>query len=62
LDWLSADTFTTKHEELRQARIANSGEWFLEATDFKNWVNGDINCLLCQGIRKLPLKEQFLMV
>jgi hypothetical protein len=52
LEWLSPGNFDTRHAELQKVRVKNSGQWFLDSTQFTNWVNRiGPKCLLCKGIR-----------
>jgi hypothetical protein len=52
LEWLSAGNSDTRQAELRNARVKNSGQWFLNSNQFTNWVNRiGPKCLICKGIR-----------
>jgi hypothetical protein len=53
--WLWPEDFSVRHEELRKACAENTGEWFLESSEFKNWIIGNgPSCLLCVGIGVKP--------
>lgn len=52
LEWLADDDFSIRHNELQNTRAENSGQWFVESKEFRNWVEGTgPNCLICLGIR-----------
>src|SRR5262245_3176272 len=57
LEWLSPGSFTAKHEQLRKARVKDTGQWFLDSDQFRHWVNSAApQTLLCPGNRINSLK------
>lgn len=52
LEWLFPEPeYLWKQEALRSKRADNSGQWFLEKKEFKDWVAGSTPKLLfCPGI------------
>jgi hypothetical protein len=62
LEWLLADKeyaySDMRQEELRNKRAKNSGTWFLNAIEFRNWEEGRAPSLLfCPGIRTQLYQE-----
>ena len=52
LEWISPIDFSSQHEKLRSVRVSDSGRWFLESTEFIDWVDShDATSLLLSGIR-----------
>lgn len=51
LEWLSPGPFFKTHEELQRKRVANTGQWFINDTQFDAWMSGRASrMLVCQGI------------
>lgn len=56
LEWLSPISFSTRHHELRKARVPGSGKWLLESKEFTSWVDAhEPSSLLFSGIRLAPV-------
>lgn len=54
LNWLSLLTFKDRHHAIRSLRQPDTGGWFFETEEFKEWLEGNKNSALwCPGIRKL---------
>jgi len=55
LTWLSPLEPRLRHEDIRERRARNVGEWVLQAEEFKNWYAGsgrsesDTGVLFCYG-------------
>jgi hypothetical protein len=48
-NWLSPiNFFVTQHDTFDRCQ-EGTGQWFLEASEFKDWVFGSGKTLLCQG-------------
>jgi hypothetical protein len=53
MDWLLPKNFAAYHDAIRNERIKGTGSWFLNSTEFQNWVNGESSkILICHGMRK----------
>lgn len=50
MDWLSVDDFPAQHSDLIGRRQADTGLWFLDSSEFTEWVNGTSKTLFCPGI------------
>lgn len=56
LRWLSALSFEEKHRDILSKHHPGTGQWLLDADEFKAWRNGQLDSspnLWCPGIRKL---------
>jgi hypothetical protein len=54
LEWLWPGDFWQRHEELAKDRVHDTGNWFLESDEYKNWATGNgPPSLICPGIRIL---------
>ena len=70
LEWLLPGSFTEKQDALVAVRVERTGEWFLQAEEFQEWVNGsECTLLFCSGIRwpklvtfKLVLENRLLRI
>ena len=54
LDWLSTVKHEQKHHDVRMPHVAGTGEWLLEAYQFKSWRDEPQSCnniLWCYGIQ-----------
>jgi hypothetical protein len=54
LDWLSKDDFNLRHVALQEARLKNTGQWFVNSDEFTRLINGTHSCLLCEGVGTRP--------
>jgi len=55
LEWLHPGPFDSRHVSLREGRVENSGQWFIDSKEFQGWIKGTgPNTLLCIGIRVFP--------
>lgn len=50
LKWLSRSS-NLRCEELQKATVENSGQWFLNSKEYKEWSGDTPSSLLCVGIR-----------
>ncbi|KAF3031163.1 hypothetical protein E8E12_000410 [Didymella heteroderae] len=50
MDWLSSDDFEAQHADLIARRQANTGVWFLDSSEFTEWIHGASQTLFCPGI------------
>jgi hypothetical protein len=51
LDWLSPSKFWQKQNDVFRQCQKGTGEWFLNHSDFNNFLNGKIETLWCPGDR-----------
>ena len=59
--WLSPLNFWVKQNHYFSARQGKTGEWFLNAPEFKQWIKGANTVLWCPGKRtSSPLLWAFL--
>jgi hypothetical protein len=59
LDWLSPYCVSERHEAIREKRIEHTGQWFLNANQFQNWIKAeDPALLLCLGKGSIPLHQK----
>ena len=55
LAWLSPLDPRLRHQDIRDRRVENVGEWFLQTEEFKSWYAGseggksDMGVLFCYG-------------
>ena len=54
LDWLSPLEPHTRHQDIRNSRVADVGDWLLETDEFRSWRDGsggEVNnaTLFCYG-------------
>jgi len=55
LTWLSPLEPTLRHQNIRDSRAENVGEWLLQAEEFRSWYGGSGRCesgnaaLFCYG-------------
>jgi len=40
LTWLSPLNPTLRHQDIRESRVENVGEWLLQTEEFRNWYAG----------------------
>lgn len=50
MDWLSSDDLSVQHADHIARRQADTGLWFLDSTQFTEWVHGASQTLFCPGI------------
>jgi hypothetical protein len=50
LNWLTPINYVPQHNALSSQRLEDSGKWFLDSEEFKNWVDTKGKTLYCQGI------------
>ena len=53
LDWLSPFNFASKQIDILNRRQERTGNWFLNADEFKQWISGTSRMLWCPGIRRI---------
>ncbi|KAJ6035890.1 NACHT nucleoside triphosphatase [Penicillium herquei] len=46
LEWISNEPFTTYHESIKEKRTKNTGEWFLQHQDFRQWEDSSSSAVL----------------
>jgi len=51
ISWLSPLNFASKQIDVISRRQEGTGEWLLEADEFKSWLSGDKGSLWCPGLR-----------
>ena len=47
--WLSTWNFWLRQQDVLSQRTKNTGKWFLETKEFKQWSDGPSGTLLCYG-------------
>jgi hypothetical protein len=50
MDWLFSDDFPAQHADLIARRQADTGLWFLDSSEYTEWIHGASQTLLCPGI------------
>ncbi|KLJ13510.1 hypothetical protein EMPG_11549 [Blastomyces silverae] len=50
LDWLAPNTYATQQTDFIGRRQEGTGEWLLNADEFKNWISQNKQTLFCPGI------------
>jgi len=51
MEWLHLGSFSERHRYIVSQRVENTGQWFLDAPEFKEWLDGNERRLLyCPGI------------
>jgi hypothetical protein len=50
MDWLSPDNFSAQHADFIARRQTDTGLWFLDSSEFTEWVHGASQTLFCPGI------------
>ena len=50
--WLSPLNFYAKYADTFGRRAEGTGNWLLETPEFKEWLDGDRNYLVCTGMRE----------
>ena len=51
LDWISPLNFSVKQNEVLAVHEPGTGQWLLNSSSFKSWVDGGTQVLWCYGIR-----------
>ena len=49
-DWLSATDYFAMQKDYESLAEEETGQWFLNSTEFRKWRDGECLTLLCQGI------------
>jgi hypothetical protein len=50
IEWLSPTDFPSQQHDINSRRQTGTGQWFLETTEFKKWLDGSDKTLFCPGI------------
>ncbi|CAG7985724.1 unnamed protein product [Penicillium nalgiovense] len=50
LDWLSRQNYATQQSDFLGRREQGTGQWFLDSSEFKDWISGSKQTLFCPGI------------
>jgi hypothetical protein len=50
LNWLSPADYATQQSDFISRREPGTGQWLLDSTKFKHWVEADKQTLFCPGI------------
>ena len=50
LQWLSPINFGIQQCDLSSRRQAGTGDWFLESSNFQEWIKNDGSTFVCQGM------------
>ncbi|CAG8889738.1 unnamed protein product [Penicillium egyptiacum] len=50
LDWLSPSNYATQQSDYISRREQSTGQWFLDSSEFKDWISGSKQTLFCPGI------------
>lgn len=50
LKWISSTDFPSQLSDIISRRQEGTGQWFLESTEFNNWLSGREKTLFCPGI------------
>ncbi|KFY83656.1 hypothetical protein V498_07892, partial [Pseudogymnoascus sp. VKM F-4517 (FW-2822)] len=50
LKWISSTDFPSQLSDIISRRQEGTGQWFLESTEFNNWLSGGEKTLFCPGI------------
>ena len=57
LNWLSPLNFSAKQNDIFGRWHEGTGQWLLDNTVFKTWVNGNSKVLWCPGIRMVSCSQ-----
>jgi len=52
MDFLSQLQPLKDHDDVKNVRMKDSGNWILETENFLKWMNGDLKTIWCPGKRK----------
>jgi hypothetical protein len=56
MEWLSVGIpAESRHDGFSRARIADSGTWFVQSREFKDWVKGTTQVLIGSGSGSTPM-------
>ena len=55
LNWISKLNYWTKQNDTFGHAAPGTGEWLLESSEFKGWIEGDKRVLWCPGDRNNSL-------
>ena len=62
INWISPLNFPIKQNDYFSRRHTGTGEWLLEDTTFKSWLDGPEKTLWCPGIRtRSPLVYDYII-
>jgi hypothetical protein len=50
MDWLSSDDIPAQYADLIARRQVDTGLWFLNSSNFTEWIHGASQTLFCPGI------------
>ena len=50
MQWLSPTDFPAQQHDIISRRQEGTGQWFLDAPEFKRWLQGSDETLFCPGI------------
>ncbi len=50
LDWITPKDYRLEHRDRLEQHERGTGQWFLDSTKFKVWLNSDSQTLFCPGI------------
>lgn len=54
LKWIFSEKYGTTQSTMNEERVIDSGAWFTESEEFKDWTDGDTSLLICSGIGLWP--------
>jgi hypothetical protein len=50
LDWISATDYPSQHSDILKRKQVGTGQWFIDATEFADWLSKVKGTLFCPGI------------
>jgi hypothetical protein len=50
LKWISSTDFPAQQSDMIDRRQEETGQWFLDAPEFNNWIHGSKETLFCPGM------------
>ena len=54
-DWFFRGNFESKHQAIKSKRVPESGKWFLNRPEYRNWLSSaSPDMLYCPGLGKNP--------
>jgi hypothetical protein len=59
VNWLSPLDFRGKQMETLGRRHPETGQWFLDLDEFRDWLSGTKKALWCYGIRMINFLDSF---
>ena len=54
MEWLSSKNPSVRHNEFAGKRVSGSGMWFVESSEFKDWMMGSSQVLIGSGNGIIP--------